>query len=423
MSAAINITDRGLLPAMTLPAAAAGSVTVTVAAVDTGGETFIMMPTEITIDPDTAVAYGYSNAGPGTMVGGVDHGVPAGAVTALDALIAAHEELYGVGFTPGTYLSSGSSYMTKMFGISGLFVFTVNDTAPIGAMSDGFAINECVLQDGDFIVFAYPEDQSFGMEGSSYFTQRSLTVEAGQSFELTLMGFDFMETLYGNPGSPTVPLTIAPVNAGAEIQKIDPATGILSPLGIYTDAAGKATLSFSDPGTYYISATGEFDNGYWDATVSLPYCEVTVTPPAGAFPVTLTYAAATGINIYDAPNATVPVKSTTTGTAVYLPAGVYWAEGVDAGGSMGRTRIEVTGAYAMTLFTQHFRVSNDSGSWVLGTDFTMDAIDFVRNAFIPGDIVNGNVMRYTVKNGDTMYARVGIGKRPIWGWQPSRFGR
>ena len=273
----------GLLPAMSLPAraedTAPAGVTVTVAAIDTGAQRFIMMPTEITVPEGMAAKYGYVNNEPGTTVGGNDHGVYPGQVSALDALVAAHELRYGGAFQKGNQLGDSSSFVTKMFGVSGYFVFTVNDLPPMGNMSDGYAVNEYVLKDGDFLMFVYPEDD-YGFDASSYFTERSKTVEAGEDFELTLMGYDAMEALWGNPGSPTPELTLYPVE-DAQIHTIDPATGNLEPLDVYTNAQGKATLSFDEPGTYYVCAVGVIDVGWDDLTISLPYCEVTVAEDDG----------------------------------------------------------------------------------------------------------------------------------------------
>ena len=283
----------GMLPGAAL--AAEGSVTVTVAATDyNGGDPyFVMMPTTITVPEGKAAEYGYQNAAPGLVVGGNNHGINAGQISSLDALFAAHEQVYGSAFsasTRGDYIGGSSSFLTKMFGTPGHIVFAVNEKTPMGDKTDGYAVNECVIQDGDLIVFQLIDfDEFWGMDFLAYFNTRALSVDAGEDFSLTLNGMSPMELLMGNPGTPSSDPDIYPLS-DMQIATVNPSTGILTALPCYTNSTGKATLSFEDPGTYYISALGMFE--YWgmDVPVNLPYCEVTVTGggapvPSNAAPV------------------------------------------------------------------------------------------------------------------------------------------
>ncbi|MDR0459641.1 MAG: hypothetical protein LBG68_04140, partial [Coriobacteriales bacterium] len=255
-----------------------GSVTITVAAVDNNTNKFIFTPTEISVPSGKALEYGYSNAAPGTMVGGVDHGLPADAVSPLDALIAAHELQYGVGFTPGSYLGGTSSNLTKMFGLSSYGVtYSVDGLPPVGTFSDGYGINEWALEDGDLVVFTNASDENWGIDSASFFVEQSITTTVDQPFTLTLIGYDPMEVLMQNPGNPTVPITLNPV-VGASIMLVDPSTGYLSSAGVFTDNLGHASLVFNTPGVYHISAIGETMNYIWgeEVTCGLAYCKVKV---------------------------------------------------------------------------------------------------------------------------------------------------
>jgi hypothetical protein len=260
-------------------AAGSGNITVTVAAVDNNTNKFVMLPTEITVSAGTAAQYGYENAAQGTMVGGVDHGMTEDQISPLDALVAAHEYRYGTGFTPSTYIGGTSSYLTRMFGLSsGTITYSIDGLPPVGQYSDAYGINEYALSDGDFIVFAKTSDENWGMDCASFFTERSINVTVGEQAVLTLLGYDPMEALIANPGTPTIPLTLSVV-VGADIMYVDPATGNLSMAGAVTDQYGKATLSFNQPGVYHLSAIGETYSSTWydDVTCGLAYCKVTVT--------------------------------------------------------------------------------------------------------------------------------------------------
>ena len=268
-----------------------GSVTVTVAAVDNNTNSFVLLPTEVTVPAGKAAEYGYANCAPGTMVGGEDFGIAAGQVSTLDALLAAHELKFGAGFNPNTYLIGDSAYFTGMFGLgAGGYTFTVNGKTPIGNYSNGYGINQYPLTDGELVVFIKGSDETGGMDGAAFFSELQKSVTTGEQFTLTLLGFDPLDALWANPGDPTRPLNSEPVE-GATLKLADPATGSLSSLGVTTDSNGQATLSFSTPGTYVVSATGEievFSMLTWDfeyVTFGVPVCIVTVneetTDPEG----------------------------------------------------------------------------------------------------------------------------------------------
>jgi hypothetical protein len=127
-------------------------------------------------------------------------------------------------------------------------------------------------------------------------------------------------------------------------------------------------------------------------------------PEVELFSLAVNYAAATqGINVYKTAMASESYQSSSaTSLLVDVEAGIYWVEGVDANGSMGRVMIEVSGDTSLTLYMRQYLVTNESNSWLLGIDYTFSVVDNKSNAFIPGNR-NGNYMRYTVKNGDTAY--------------------
>lgn len=112
--------------------------------------------TEITAVEGTAAKYGMENAKAGHLVGGMDHSIKAGQVSVLDALLCAHEAVYGAAFTKDTmssYFGGSSSFVIKIFGVDGSIGYAVNDRLPVGPKYDGYAINEYALSEGDDVYF------------------------------------------------------------------------------------------------------------------------------------------------------------------------------------------------------------------------------------------------------------------------------
>lgn len=157
--------------------------------------------TEITAVEGTAAKYGLENAKPGHLVGGMDHSIKAGQVSVLDALLCAHEAVYGAAFTKDTmssHFGGSSSFVTKIFGVDGSIGYAVNDRLPVGPKYDGYAINEYALSEGDDVYFFIYASPYWG-DYLSYFDKKQLTVNAGEEVTLTLSGYMAMEQM-GTPG-------------------------------------------------------------------------------------------------------------------------------------------------------------------------------------------------------------------------------
>lgn len=232
--------------------------------------------TEITAVEGTAAKYGMENAKASHLVGGMDHSIKAGQVSVLDALLCAHEAVYGAAFTKDTmssYFGGSSSFVTKIFGVDGSIGYAVNDRLPVGPKYDGYAINEYALSEGDdvyFFIYATP----YWGDYLSYFDKKQLTVNAGEEVTLTLSGYMAMEQM-GTPGKDTRPITTMENIEGAEIDLLDENAGKLE-FGDYlgeTDENGKVKLKFDKAGTYYVSAIGESSTTF---PITGPWCEITV---------------------------------------------------------------------------------------------------------------------------------------------------
>ncbi|PWM43821.1 MAG: hypothetical protein DBX62_10635 [Clostridia bacterium] len=231
--------------------------------------------TEITAVEGTAAKYGMENAKAGHLVGGMDHSIKAGQVSVLDALLCAHEAVYGAAFTKDTMSSyfggsSSFSFVSKIFGVDGNISYAVNDRLPVGPKYDGYTINEYALSEGDDVYFFIYASPSWG-DYLSYFDKKQLTVNAGEEITLKLSGYMAMEQM-GTPGKDTRPITTMENIEGAEIDLLDEKYEFGDYLGL-TDAEGKVTLKFDKAGTYYVSAIGESSTTF---PITGPWCEITV---------------------------------------------------------------------------------------------------------------------------------------------------
>ena len=206
----------------------------------------------------------------------MDHSIKAGQVSVLDALLCAHEAVYGAAFTKDTmssYFGGSSSFVTKIFGVDGSIGYAVNDRLPVGPKYDGYAINEYALSEGDDVYFFIYASPYWG-DYLSYFDKKQLTVNAGEEITLKLSGYMAMEQM-GTPGKDTRPITTMENIEGAEIDLLDENAGKLE-FGDYlgeTDENGKVKLKFDKAGTYYVSAIGESSTTF---PITGPWCEITV---------------------------------------------------------------------------------------------------------------------------------------------------
>ncbi len=247
------------------------SVTVSFAAYDGVEKKFLFMDRELEISEGIAEANGLNNAVAGTMVGGADHGVEDGEITALDALVAAHIQRDGSLDNMG----GTSTWISKMFGTEASIGFSIDGKIPVGDVSDGYSVNEYVLNDGDTVIFFTYADPYWG-DYTSYFDKNSVTVNQYEDFTLALEGYAVMDTMMSNPGEPT-PEIIAKDITNANICIVNAETGAMEQIeGLTTDENGEFTYSFEEAGEYIISALATVEGEYGTVPVSAPLCFVDV---------------------------------------------------------------------------------------------------------------------------------------------------
>ncbi|MBS7263308.1 MAG: hypothetical protein KIG36_06850 [Eubacteriales bacterium] len=185
-----------------------------------------------------------------------------GALTISDALAAAHTDYYpgenGFAAGPGAY--EGLSLLKLWGDESGAFMYFVNDVS-------AYSLSDPVNAGDDVVAFVFT-DQTGWSDSFSYFDKKTANTEPGEALELTLsmLGYDDNWNTVVNPAVGAI-LTV-------DGDRTD----------VTTDADGKATLTFDEPGTYLVSAV----SGTQQILVN-PICIVTVgqNPPAGEADTTL----------------------------------------------------------------------------------------------------------------------------------------
>lgn len=189
-------------------------------------------------------------------------------------------------------LASNPSYPTAMHGLisvlesSGL---NAKDTDILDMNSSGFVISICgvgdseiswmytvngkfldqgiaeyALKDGDNIVFFCAD----WMKGYlTDFDKDAASVEVGEKLSMTLSGRSIYDITWGKPAD-SIPVSDAEILISNE-----GAISAGNKTGIITDKDGKACISFTEPGTYLVSAA-KYSGG--KSIISRPYCKVTV---------------------------------------------------------------------------------------------------------------------------------------------------
>lgn len=184
-------------------------------------------------------------------------------ITFHEALIAAHNTYYFSGGAEAGY-DDGDGFVKKIWGVEngGSYLFNQNGVSiPVGVMEQQIAENDyltvCIMKDA----------QDYSDVANTYFTDASdsivnrVEINAGEALELTLIGC----VLDSNTWQ-TVPTALPNIAIGIwqdGFKQLDPLT---------TDKYGKVSVSFTQPGTYVLTAEGQFDN----KTIMAPTCLVTV---------------------------------------------------------------------------------------------------------------------------------------------------
>lgn len=226
------------------------------------GNQFIFFPTTVM----------HATAGIAERFGYVPEGTTGEQPLVLDAIVEAHRLLFGEAFSKTTCtqfleIRSGQ-WLTKAFGkrafysgfaINGKYVYDENsDYQRSGFM--GYSFTEARITEGD-VVEVYAFEDSNGMDYYLYFLDegqraRELDLTVGQPHELVLEGLIFA---YGGPMTDEDRRKHRLVSnvKDAQLVCVDVSSGETTPIeGAITDRNGCVSLTFYEPGTYYVSSQG-----------------------------------------------------------------------------------------------------------------------------------------------------------------------
>lgn len=241
---------------------------------------FVLLPTtKLSVHSDSAEDMGF-----------LDEVDEARCVSVLDAVVDAHKLVLGEAFTGEArnellQMRSGQ-WLARAFGKPAFYSgFAVNGEYLIDPTSDygkggyhGLAFNQAPLSEGDAVECFVFQD-SYGMDYYTYFLLdgqpiRSLQLGAGQSVDLVLEGLMFG---YGGPMTPQDRVKHRFVSAvsGAQLVVVDVESRQDLPIeGALTDDEGGVSLSFEQPGHYYVSTTGGLCR--YNSMLTRPWLEVAV---------------------------------------------------------------------------------------------------------------------------------------------------
>ena len=362
---------------ITVEQAAPAFVKVTVRSQAAGG--YLHAPQEVEVSSVDAERYGFTDEVEG--------------VSALDALVKAHELVFGEAFTKATageYLVVGSTgWISKIFGTatyaSGHYVNGgyPNDGTPAssGGGYNGTMVTQTALLSGDVVDFYVMSDED---SYSDYYTwvDAPAEMQVGQTVTATVTGFYAMSGyLYKDPAS--LKAAAKPLE-GAKLGWMDPETGNVTVIdGAVTDEKGQATFTVTNGFTGYLTAVSNEDEEVY--VLLNPTAKVKEVPVATVDLTGLHSAQLASLKLYtytDGVKGSVDLlagKSTVADgyklkyADVKLPAGNYWVQGYnEAGQYNGGIVVTVTADTTAITFQRVYEIYATNSGWVENTDYTID---------------------------------------------------
>ena len=405
---------------ITVSQEAPAAVKVTLRSQMAGG--YLHAPQEVEVSALEAEKYGFTDALEG--------------VTALDALVKAHELVFGEAFTKetaGEYLAVGSSgWISKLFGektnACGFFVNQgyPNDGTPAsyGDGYNGTMVTNTPLLSGDVVDFyVYADDSTW----SDYYTWVDAPAEmyVGQKVTATVTGF-YASSAYLHKTPAELKAAAKPLE-GAKLAWVDPETGAVTVIeGAVTDKNGQATFTVADSFTGYLTAVSNDDEEVY--ALMNPTAKVKEIPMvtldikglhsaqlASLKLYTYTDGVKGSVNLLEGKatvaDGTGPFNRKMKYADVQLPAGNYWVQGYNEGGQYnGGIVVTVTADTKEITFQRVYEIYATNSGWVQDTDYTIDyqvvSPDGMNRKAEPGTSTNWDTTRTSgiFVEGDTLKA-------------------
>ena len=400
---------------ITVSQEAPAAVKVTLRSQMAGG--YLHAPQEVEVSALEAEKYGFTDALEG--------------VTALDALVKAHELVFGEAFTKetaGEYLAVGSSgWISKLFGektnACGFFVNQgyPNDGTPAsyGGGYNGTMVTNTPLLSGDVVDFyVYADDSTW----SDYYTWVDAPAEmyVGQKVTATVTGF-YALSAYLHKTPAELKAAAKPLE-GAKLGWMDPETGAVTVIeGAVTDKKGQATFTVADGFTGYLTAVSNEDEEVY--ALMNPTAKVKEIPMVTLDLKGLHSAQLASLKLYSyaggvkgdvdllAGKSTVADGYKLKYADVKLPVGNYWVQGYnEAGQYNGGIVVTVAEDTTAITFQRVYAIYATNNGWIENTDYTIDyqvvSADGMNRKAEPGTSTNWGTTRTSgiFVEGDTLKA-------------------
>ena len=398
---------------ITVSQEAPAAVKVTLRSQMAGG--YLHAPQEVEVSALDAEKYGFTDAVEG--------------VSALDALVKAHELVFGEAFTKetaGEYLAVGSSgWISKLFGektnACGFFVNQgyPNDGTPAsyGGGYNGTMVTNTPLLSGDVVDFyVYADDSTW----SDYYTWVDAPAEmyVGQKVTATVTGF-YASSAYLHKTPAELKAAAKPLE-GAKLGWMDPETGAVTVIdGAVTDKNGQATFTVDDSFTGYLTAVSNDEEEVY--ALMNPTAKVKEIPMVTLDIKGLHSAQLASLKLYSyaggvkgdvdllAGKSTVADGYKLKYADVKLPVGNYWVQGYnEAGQYNGGIVVTVAEDTTAITFQRVYAIYATNNGWIENTDYTIDyqvvSADGMNRKAEPGTSTNWGTTRTSgiFVEGDTL---------------------
>ena len=354
------------------------------------------MDKELEVASNTAEKYGFTDKVEGVSV--------------LDALVAAHEMVYGDKFTPATakqYLAinPNTDWESKVFGReTGFHGFYINGDFPTNeAGAARPKVTDTKLLDGDVLDYFVGSDAE---NQNDYYTWLEVpaTMTSGEDITVTVKGVKALD--------PDATQAAAQPLEGVGLAWLDMTTGTVKPIdGVVTDENGKATFTVVEGvATGYLVATTATYHAHTTYALMNPSAPIQmVTGNVHTVELKgLHNAQLNSLKLYTYKDGVKGTQDLLSGISTVadgyglkytakLASGTYWVEGYDANKDCnGGMEMVIADDTTSVSLQRAYEIYARNSGWVAGTDYTIDyqvttADGVKRTATLGSGTVYGNL--------------------------------